>query len=361
MKVVFKLIVIFHGLIHLLGFLKSFQLADISQLQEIPKTIGVFWLIAAILFLLVFFLLAFRVDWWWMFGLIGTLLSQTLIIFTWQEAKTGTVANMVILFVVIFAYGAWNFNRQSNKAMNLLESEVRGFDRKVITEKIIDPLPLAVQKWFKLIGLVGSKEINIVSFRQSGMMRLKPEQKEWYSAEAQQLVTIPRPAFIWKANVKMNRFVHVAGKDIFHNGTGKMLMKLGSLIPVAHVEQNKKVNQSTLQRYMLELLLYPSAALQPYITWEDINPTTAKATMTYKGTTGSATYHFDNEGELIRISAMRYKDSDESALPIECIAEIKEQTLVDGVKLPTKVDISWMLKEGKFTWYTLTIHDIHFN
>lgn len=52
MKWFFILLVVIHALIHLLGFLKAFQLAEINQLtQHISKPMGLLWLLALILFL----------------------------------------------------------------------------------------------------------------------------------------------------------------------------------------------------------------------------------------------------------------------------------------------------------------------
>ena len=52
MKELFASIVIIHGLIHSMGFLKAFQLAEINQLtQDIPRPIGLLWIISTLLFI----------------------------------------------------------------------------------------------------------------------------------------------------------------------------------------------------------------------------------------------------------------------------------------------------------------------
>jgi hypothetical protein len=51
MKIVFSILIILHGLIHLLGFTKAFNLASVNLLtQNVSKTNGMLWLVAAILF-----------------------------------------------------------------------------------------------------------------------------------------------------------------------------------------------------------------------------------------------------------------------------------------------------------------------
>jgi hypothetical protein len=52
MKIAFLIIVLLHGLIHLLGFVKGFELKEVKELTlPISKTLGIVWLTATILFL----------------------------------------------------------------------------------------------------------------------------------------------------------------------------------------------------------------------------------------------------------------------------------------------------------------------
>lgn len=51
MKFFFSLILVLHGLIHLLGFLKAFQFTEMAPLQSaISKPMGVLWAIVTMLF-----------------------------------------------------------------------------------------------------------------------------------------------------------------------------------------------------------------------------------------------------------------------------------------------------------------------
>ena len=52
MRVFFLILFIIHGLIHLLGFVKAFNLTQIDQLtQHISKPVGLLWLFASTLFI----------------------------------------------------------------------------------------------------------------------------------------------------------------------------------------------------------------------------------------------------------------------------------------------------------------------
>ncbi len=88
MKWIFFFIVLVHALIHLLGFFKAFQLAEINQLtQHISKPMGILWLFAFILFLAAAIQFIINHNLWWITGLAAVILSQILIILFWTGCK----------------------------------------------------------------------------------------------------------------------------------------------------------------------------------------------------------------------------------------------------------------------------------
>lgn len=63
--------------------------------------------------------------------------------------------------------------------------------------------------------------------------------------------------------------------------------------------QGEKVDEGTLQRYLGEIVWYPSGALSPYITWKEISPGIVEATMEYNGTKGSGKFFFVSRESFI--------------------------------------------------------------
>jgi hypothetical protein len=361
-KVIFTFILVIHGLIHLMGFMKAFKLAEISQLkQSISKPAGIFWLLSTILFLGVAVFYVLDKKWWWMLALTAILISQIIIILSWQDAKFGTIANIIILIAIILGFGVWNFNLQVEGEINTVFAQNHYQEKTVVKEEMLSSLPPIVEKWLQNSGVVGNEKTHSVYLKQKGLIKLKPDQKKWTEAEAEQYITTDKPAFLWKVKMSMMPFLNVFGRDYFVDGKGQLKMKIASLIPVANVDSNQKVNQSSLQRYLAELVWYPSAAISPYIKWGSIDQYTARANMTYKGVSGSVTFHFDEKGDLEKIWALRYKESDENAELKEWIGEVREFKTVNGIKIPTDMDISWVLDGEKFTWYQLKIPDIQYN
>lgn len=362
MKWFFILLVVIHALIHLLGFLKAFQLAEINQLtQHISKPMGILWLIALILFLAAAIQLIINHNLWWITGIMGVILSQVLIILFWQDAKFGTIPNVLILIVAVLAFADWSFNRDVKKEIDEMLSNVSEDKKEILTEEKISYLPTIVQKWLINSGVVGKKTIHSVYLKQRGQMRMKPGQKEWYQANAEQWFTTDNPAFIWKVKVDMMPCVFFTGRDKFSDGKGSMIIKILSLINIVNTTDDKKINEGTLQRYLGETIWFPSAVISPYIKWEEVDSLTAKATMNYKGTTGTALFYFNNDGDFVKFSAMRYMGSGDEAKLKEWIITLSDYKIFDGIKIPVKGEATWRLDEGDFIWYKLEIYYVKYN
>lgn len=362
MRIVFILIFILHALIHLLGFIKAFGFAEINQLtQNISRSMGILWLIALILFLAAAIQLISNHDLWWITALSAVILSQVLIILFWQDAKFGTIPNIIILLVAIVSFADSSFNCDvKNEIAEMLAQN--SIDKKeIFTEEKIINLPPIVQKWLRNSGAVGKEMIHTVRLRQKGQMKMKPEQEKWYEANAVQYFTVDNPAFIWKVKVDMMPLVFFTGRDKFSDGKGNMLIKVLSLFNVVNASDNEKINQGTLQRYLGETIWFPTAVVSPYIKWEEIDSLSAKATMTYKGASGSAVFTFNENGDFVKFSAMRYMGSEANSPLKEWVITLNEYKVYNGIKIPVKGEATWKLNDGDFTWYRLEVYDIEYN
>lgn len=98
-------VVVLHGLIHLLGAAKGLGWANVSQLKEpISSSMGVAWLMAAVLVVGTGLLLASAVRWWWVVGTAAVLVSQGVILTSWSDALAGTSVNVLLLAAVTLGY-----------------------------------------------------------------------------------------------------------------------------------------------------------------------------------------------------------------------------------------------------------------
>ena len=271
---------------------------------------------------------------------------------------------VVIVILIIFgltaaALGKWQFEKQITAELDKLKKQNSAAEHS-IHQTDLNSLPEIVQLWLNKVGIVGKNRISAVNLRQRGLMKLEPEQSQWFKPEAEQLITVSEPGFLWQVDLAMLPVIKTKGRDLFYKGQASMLIKIAYLLPVVDQKANAKINESALHRFLLELPWYPTAALNNYLNWEEIDATTARATISYQGVQASVDFIFDQKGNLLRTEAMRYKESDESAERIKCCGELDSYQEIDGMKIPTEIDVSWYLENGKFTWFKVKVDKISF-
>jgi len=361
-RIIFIIILGVHGLIHVMGFVKAYNIAEIKELTlQVSKSMGIIWLITFTLFSAALIQYSLKNEFWWITATAGILVSQLLIITFWKDAKFGTVPNVIILFVAVIACAQLSFNRMVSGEIETMFSRITHHESSTITNEMITRLPEPVQRWITHSGLAGRENIHAVRLKQKALMKMKPEQEKWTEAYAEQYFTVNKPAFVWKVGMKMMPLVELSGRDKYIDGKGEMLIKIFSLIPVVNSSGNEKINMGTLQRYLAEIVWFPSAAFSRYITWEEIDKNSAQATMTYMGTSGSGVFNFDEKGDFIKFSTRRYMGDGDEAQLREWIITVHEHKAMNGIRIPVKMDITWKLESGDWTWLKLEIIDIEYN
>lgn len=361
MKIIFLIIVLLHGLIHLLGFVKGFELKEVKELTlPISKPLAVVWCTATILFLTYGVLSLLNSKYAWLIGIIAVIFSQALIIFFWKDAKFGTIPNIIILAVSIVSFGYYNFQKLIQQETTQLLNRNISTEKRTLNESDLTRLPEPVKNWLRNSGSLGKPFISYGKVTQIAEMQMKPKQDNWLTATAVQYTTIDNPAFIWSVDVKMNSLLNFQGRDKFEEGKGEMLIKMNSLFNIVD-ERGEKLDEGTLQRYLGEMVWFPSLALSPYITWEQMDEYTAKATMNYKGTSGSGTFYFNSIGDVAKFSALRYKGNETDAKRHDWEMNILDYKTFEGIKVPTKMTSTWKLDDKDWTWLKMEVTDIKYD
>ena len=362
MKILFMIILIIHGLIHLLGFLKAFLLAELNEITNpVSKSLGLLWLLTSLILVSAGTMLFLKNPIWWLIAIIGVLLSQVLIIVFWNDCLYGTIPNILILIVSLFGLAHFNFEKKINEEVAYTLAKVSKEVPPPISAKDISTLPEPVQKWLTVAGVLEKVPIQSVYIKQNYLIKLKPEQKDWYQTSAEQYATVNPPSFVWRAEMEMMPAITAFGRDKFIEGKGEMVFKLLSIIPVANDGPNPQINEAALQRFLGEMVWYPSAAISEYVTWKDTGPQTAIATMNLDGLSGSGIFTFGENGHVRSFSALRYRGSGSEAKRCEWAVNITATKEFDGVKVPAKGEVTWRLESGDWTWAKFEILDCEFN
>lgn len=101
-----------HGLIHVLGPLEIWGLADVEALSGEPtidlgsaavQAFALAWLCALVTLVVAGIAVIARQPWWRALAIIGVVISQAAIVAWWDDAAAGTVANLLIIAAVVLA------------------------------------------------------------------------------------------------------------------------------------------------------------------------------------------------------------------------------------------------------------------
>ena len=360
MKIFFVFITAIHGAIHLMGFAKAFNYAEIKELTcPISRPAGSLWLACALLFIAAAFLMAAEHRYWWIAAAAGVFISQPLIISCFKDAKFGTIPNLIILAAAVTAYGVWNFDGHSRRELELLLNSARPEKIKISAESVAG-LPLPIRKWIERSNITDKEISSVVYLSQRGELRTAPDGK-WMPAAARQWIVSDKPGFLWKARIEAAPLVHISGCDKYYDGRGRMLIKLMSLFKIAD-SSGKQIDQGTLLRYMGESVWAPASLLNGLVKFEQIDDRRVRAVMNYGGVEADGVYEFDGSGDFISFAAKRYYDRSEGATLEDWLvtADSDGYREFGGIRVPAKLSVTWKLKSGDFTWYRLEIDRIEY-
>jgi hypothetical protein len=270
------------------------------------------------------------------------------------------IAIIITLFIIVSTCAQSVFKQKAAKEIKRLLQDFFVMAEDRITKEELSRLPVPVQKWLENTHILGKERITTVRLKQTGQMRTKPG-APWMAVAAEQYFRVDQPEFVWIAKVKMAPFFHLSGLDRYVDGKGKMNIKLLSLIPVVDAT-GPEIDQGTLLRYLGEMQWFPTAALNPYIKWEAIDETNAKATMTYKGVSASAVFTFTEQGDIVRFMAKRYRDVNGKYVLSDWGGVSREFKQFNGIRIPSKSDVIWVDDTGEeFNWFQCEIVGIEYN
>lgn len=277
----------------------------------------------------------------------------------WIWVVLSLIILFLLLLIVVPRIARVLFVKHGENQVATLFKDIDKQSTKSIVREDIKNLPSPVQKWLIHSNVIGKEEVKTVRLKQQGRMRTEKDGK-WMPSKADQYFTINEPGFIWIADVQMAPLVQLSGIDSYKEGTGKMEIKVFSLFPVVDAE-GPEMDSGTMMRYLAEMMWYPSAALKPYIKWEEIDDTSAKAIMEYKGITVSAIFYFNEKGDILRFVGKRYREINGKYVLSDWGGINKEYKEFDGIRIPSKSDVTWFEEDGEFRWFEVEITQVQYN
>lgn len=364
-KLVFVALLVLHGSIHLLGFVKAFGLAEVRQLSApISHTIGLLWLTATIVLLAAAATRSMAPHWFWAVGGVALVLSQSLIITAWRDARFGTAANVVLLLAVVlgfFAYGPGSLRAEYDATVRAsLEDHIAP---RIVDEADLRALPLQVQRYLRITGAVGQPQIDNFKAVWNGRIRASAT-APWMTFRAEQynlFGAMPVRLFFMDATMK-----HVP-VDVFHRFVGDAttfrvrVLSAFTMVDAGGPAMNRG---ETVTLFNDLCLLAPGRLIDPSIQWDEIDETHVGARYRRGLETISAELVFDAAGELIDfISDDRTAASaDGKTFTVQrWHTPVRAYKRFGARRASSSGEAHWIAASGEFTYVEMNLESIAYN
>ena len=241
-----------------------------------------------------------------------------------------------------------------------VNAEKSSTQAQALDSAAIANLPPLIQKYLETNGYIGNERLSHLTMEYKnvdfGMGVNKPRLKIDYTLT--NFADSPdRLAFI---DSKMFG-IPFQGYDYYMNGKGGMKGILAKVFTLFD-QTGPAMDRACLITYLAEALFLPEALLENFITLNQIDERTVKATITNKGTTASGIFHFNDAYEMTSFTTNdRGQISPDGTIeytPWEAQCE-NYKTYSDGIKRPTVFRAVWKNKDGDFVYFNGEISKVN--
>jgi hypothetical protein len=191
-----------------------------------------------------------------------------------------------------------------------------------------------------------------VRFSELGEMQLRPGR--WSAFRAEQEMDADRVKFTWRARFLAAPLVSLRVRDWYRAGAAGLDVRLWG-VPVmrAHGED---VARGEAMRYLAELVWVPQAFVSNRaLEWREVDESSVEVTTRVGCDRVAVTLCFDEAGDIVAMSAVRPRRVGKQVVDTPWSGVFGNYRELDGVRLPTTGEVSWLLPDGLFTYFRCTL------
>ena len=370
---VLAVVVVLHGLLHLLGGAKGLRWSTVSSLtQPIGRVAGGVWLVAALLVVLAGLLLALAAPRWWVAFGVAAVASQAVILTSWTDARAGTLVNVLMLVAAVYGWASQGprslsaeYRRRASNALSAPPPEASGRVGPVVTNDELAHLPPSVAAYVRQGGAVGLPHVTSIRARIHGRIRFSAT-STWMPFTGEQVNTYgPDSCRLFS----MDANLHGLPVDVLHVFTGdaaSMRVRAASLVPMVDAAGPQMDRAETVTLFNDMCVLAPAALIDADVSWSVTGRRTVHATFTRGPQTVDADLAFNRSDELVDfVSDDRLAGSPDGKTftPRRWSTPLGDYRDVGGRRLATHGEARWggPPPDQPFTYLELTVDDIEYD
>jgi hypothetical protein len=320
MRIAFGVILAIHALIHLMGFLKAFKLAQLPQLTlPISRPMGVLWLAGTVLLLAAAVALFASPGFFWLLAGGGVVASQIAIVSSWRDARFGTLPNLLAVLAAVYGAVAWGpFGLRAEYEQRVSVRVAQLAKAPPVTEAELAPLPSPVQRYLRYVGVVGQPHVRAFRTRFSGRIRSGPD-APWMELTGEQHNFMEPKARLFFMQATM-KGVPVDGLHAYDENGARMRVKAMSLFAVVDAGGDEFKRTETVTVFNDMCIMAPATLVDPAIRWKELDAHGVEATYTNGPHTIHAVLVFDDAGALVN-----FWSDDRPALAPDGVSFVKQR------------------------------------
>ncbi|WP_298918235.1 DUF6544 family protein [uncultured Algimonas sp.] len=206
------------------------------------------------------------------------------------------------------------------------------FNRRMVAD-----LPDAARRYLTFAIAEGTPLHTVAEIDMTGRFSLGRKDRPNYLSMTAKQVLAPPHGFVW-AMSGGSGVMRVSGSD----SGGWTRFWLAGLAPVARFGGSSDHARSAFGRYAAEAVFWAPAALLPsdHVTWDAVDDSTARFTMSYGGLVQSADVTVDSNGRPIQVMLQRWSNANPQGVfrwqPFG--GYLSEFETFDGFTIPTHVE-----------------------
>ncbi|MGV8084025.1 MAG: DUF6544 family protein [Coriobacteriia bacterium] len=252
---------------------------------------------------------------------------------------------IMIFFNIPYSPASTQFQKTVSEKLKTAENTA-----DVFTKEDIANLPTPVQRYFRYCGYLGSPKMTYMRASLGDVDFVMPEDRI-LRIDYQQFNLVTRPERY--ALISSSLYgIPFEGLDTLDNGKGGMRGTLAKIIPLFD-QRGEAMDRACLVTWLAECLLVPDAALQDFVSWEPVDDTRAKGTVTWEGVSVSGVFTFAETGELLD-----FRTSDRTAIGMDgketkadWSALFRHYHSVNGLLQPEVIQSVWHYEKGDCVYF----------
>jgi len=260
---------------------------------------------------------------------------------------------VVVLIAAALLYASSRWDSGTARLRARLEQARAPIAPRTYDPAQLDSLPAPVQRYLRLVLRSGQPMIAGVHIRHTGTFNLTDSSQRWVPFSSDQRVITRRPGFDWSASVSVMPGIAVRVHDAYIGGEGLLHAALLAMFPLVIQRGTPEMAEGELMRFLAESPWYPTVLLPGQgVRWESVDERSAVATIADGRVSASLTFHFARNGllEYVR-SEKRGRIVAHVVIPTPWVGRWSEWMWLNGVRVPTRGEVSWVLASGPLPYW----------